>query len=109
MIIIIIKFDGNGVPTSPYHSDLAALKFYLISNVKEWLARKKCYSNDNSMLETNVYFNWLDNPIVRIKNLTQRRTKCITQRVELVDKIKVYPEYFLWVQWFIKLPLYVYK
>ncbi|EFN78775.1 Histone-lysine N-methyltransferase SETMAR, partial [Harpegnathos saltator] len=68
------------VPHPPYSPDLAPSDYFLFPRLKQWLAGKRFYSNEEVKLETNAYFEGLDTEHYKtgIEMLADRYTKCIT-------------------------------
>ena len=48
------------LPHPPYSPDLAPSDYFLLPNLKKWLGRKRFYSNNEIISQTNTYFEELE-------------------------------------------------
>ena len=76
------------LPLPPYSPDLAPSDYFLFSNLKKWLGGKRFYSNDEIILQTNTYFEYLEKSyfLEGIQKLEKRWTKCIELKDDYIEK-----------------------
>jgi len=72
----------------PYSPDLAPCDFFLFSNLKIWLRRKKFSSNEEVIAAVDAYFDGLETSYFfeEIKKLEHRWTKCVELQGNYVEE-----------------------
>ena len=76
------------LPHPPYSPDLAPSDDFLFPILKKWLGRKRFYSNDEIISQTNTYFEDVEKSyfLEGIQKLEKRWTKCIELKGDYIEK-----------------------